>query len=111
MTSQANQRDVLSALGYEVTGGVEGAGGRVIHAYKARGQSLAYNLVIDASGQVRLTATRLLQPAQAMQVQHAKRPYRVTREQQSITTIMYELRASDDLADVVREMEQAASGA
>ncbi len=102
--SQSSRRDALTALGYEVTGN------DVIHAYKAHGQSLAYAIVIDNSGQMRFTATRLVEPTKVVHANNLTRPYRISREQQTITTIMYELTDKDDVADVVRELERISIG-
>jgi len=107
MSAKLIWRDTLTALGYDVAMAAAPAQARnVTHASKARGQSLAYDIVIDNSGQIRFTATALLAPNASMPAQNALRPYRINREQRSITTIMYALTDTDDLADVVREMER-----
>ncbi len=95
-------RESLQSLGYDVTEG------DAVQGYKARGQSLAYHLVIDNSGQLCFTATRAVEPARVVKPVDSTRRYHVTREQQRITTIRYALSEHDDLIEVVREMERIA---
>ena len=99
--SKASVTAVLQAAGYDVT-----SSGKAIHAHKSREDSWAYEVVVNAAGQVRFTATRVIEPARVASHAKAKRAYRITREQQRITTILYELKPRDDLAEVIREMEQ-----
>ncbi len=82
----------------------------VIHALKAKGQWLAFTLVVDRSGQLRFTATRVLEPARPVPALNFRRVYRVSREQQRITSILYQLADCDDLSDVLGELERIADG-
>jgi len=111
MTQNARkQRAALTALGYEAMSvALVSDDDAVTQAHKVRGQSLAYALVIDRSGQVRFTTTRLVEPSHHVQVHNVERAYRVTREQQRITTILYQLTERDDLAEVVQEMERVSA--
>ena len=62
---------------------------------------------LDESGQIRMTITRQSGNTQREErVSRAGRTYRVFVEQQGMTIINYRLRASDDLGEVLREMEK-----
>ncbi len=108
--NSAKQRDALTALGYEVMAvALVSDDAAVIQAHKLRGQSLAYAIVIDRSGQVRFTVTRLVEPSHRVQSPNVTRTYRITREQQRVTTILYQLNERDDLTEVVNEMERVSA--
>lgn len=101
----------LQRAGYDVAPiAPEDTGAGVIHALKAKGQWLAYTLVVDRSGQLRFTATRVLEPARSLPALNLRRAYRVSREQQRITSILYQLTDGDDLSEVIGELERIADG-
>ncbi len=64
-------------------------------------------VMLDESGQVRMVITRQIgETIRAQRASRAGREYTTFSEQNTVTIITYHLRAGDDLADVLREMEQ-----
>ncbi len=64
-------------------------------------------VMLDESGQVRMVISRQIgETIRAQRASRAGREYTTFSEQNAVTIITYHLRAGDDLADVLREMEQ-----
>jgi len=64
-------------------------------------------VTLDASSQVRMVITRQIgETIRAQRTSRAGREYTIFSEQNAVTIINYRLRAGDDLAEVLQEMEQ-----
>ena len=78
-----------------------------IHAHKEYGEQHAVDVDLDASGQIRMIVTRRTSDTQSERRRaRAGREYKVFVEQNAVTIVNYRLRASDDLAAVLTEMEK-----
>ena len=78
-----------------------------LHAHKEYGEQRAVDVDLDASGQIRMFVTRRVGDTTSdKRKSRAGRAYQVFVEQNAVTLVNYRLRAGDDLAAVLTEMEK-----
>ena len=78
-----------------------------LQAHKEYGEQRTVDVLLDASGQIRMIVTRKTSDTQSERRRaRAGREYQVFVERNAVTIVNYRLRAGDDLAVVLTEMEK-----
>lgn len=78
-----------------------------LQGHKEHGSHTAVDVNIDDSGQIRVVYTRLLDTPKGEDKRSRKgREYQIFRDRTYVTLVNYKLRAEDDLADVLMEIEK-----
>ena len=80
----------------------------VVHGRKgARG---VWEVFIDGGGRLRFVATFTPAPPRGQRVTKGERRYSVLQEQRRITNIVCQLATEEELAEVIKEIEELAAG-
>jgi len=78
-----------------------------LQAHKEYGEQHAVDVTLDESGQMRMVVTRQVSNTKSdKRKSRAGREYKVFIEQNAVTIVNYRLRAGDDFAAVLNEMEK-----
>jgi hypothetical protein len=102
---QADWVRVLESLRYDIVRR------EPLTAHKEYESRHTVDVTLDDSGQIRMTITRWIgETKTANRRSKTGRDYRVFSEQNAMTIIVYHLRADDDLAVVLNEMEKEIAG-
>lgn len=94
-------RQILQGAGYDVlvTDVVQGR-------KEARG---VWEVFIDRGGRLRFVATTTPAPPRGQRVTRGERRYNILREERRITNIVCQLEAVEELAEVLKDLEELAT--
>ena len=81
-----------------------------LQGHKEYGTHTSVDIHLDDSGQIRLVVTRLLDsPKGEERKARSGREFKVFQDRTHVTLVNYKLQKSDDVEEIVKDMEQVAS--